>query len=207
MQDQNKTIYFELLKMAKEVVVNEYIDRRAQDHNQWLADAEIAWKLRRVRIPYPTIPPYPTEKEIVARAQTLYDFIENKKENFVVENSNVLVPAPSEKISTPESNTTSQPEPKTEPITESIPFITNDIEPEIVLNEPRTPSSLPSNSDPKPSVSTTSTSTTSTISTNPEDFLEAARIKVFKGHDEDTTTVSRLLPSFLKKLEEMKRLL
>lgn len=68
-------IALEILKMARELVINEYTDRRAQDHNKWLADFEVVWKNNRVRLPYPDIPPYPTETEIVTRAQTLMRFL------------------------------------------------------------------------------------------------------------------------------------
>jgi hypothetical protein len=68
-------IALEILKIARELVLNEYTDKRAQDHNKWLADFETVWKNTRIRLPYPDIPPYPTETEIVKRAQVLMDFI------------------------------------------------------------------------------------------------------------------------------------
>jgi hypothetical protein len=74
-------IALEILKMARELVLNEYTDKRAQDHNKWLAEFETVWKNNRVRLPYPDIPPYPTEKEIVKRAQTLMDFIHDNYSN------------------------------------------------------------------------------------------------------------------------------
>lgn len=75
-------VALEILKMARELVINEYTDRRAQDHNKWLADFEVVWKNNRIRLPYPDIPPYPTETQIVARAQVLLDFLKvNHQQN------------------------------------------------------------------------------------------------------------------------------
>jgi hypothetical protein len=65
----------ELLKMARELLNEEYINRRAEDHNQWLADCDVAWKTRGVKLPYPPFAPYPSEAEIVAKASSLFNFI------------------------------------------------------------------------------------------------------------------------------------
>ena len=65
----------ELLKMARELANEEYINKRAEDHNDWLARVDVAWRTRGVRLPYPPFVPYPTEAEIVARAITLYGFM------------------------------------------------------------------------------------------------------------------------------------
>jgi hypothetical protein len=65
----------ELLKMARQLLNEEYINRRAEDHNKWLADCDEAWRTRRVKLPYPPFAPYPTEEQIVAKALALYNFI------------------------------------------------------------------------------------------------------------------------------------
>ena len=66
---------FELLKMARELLNEEYINRRAEDHNRWVAEGDHAWKTRRIKLPYPPFAPYPTEAEIVAKAASLYSFL------------------------------------------------------------------------------------------------------------------------------------
>jgi hypothetical protein len=66
---------FELLKMARELLNEEYINRRAQDHNKWIAECDVAWKTRGVKLPYPPFAPYPTEAEIIAKATSLYSFL------------------------------------------------------------------------------------------------------------------------------------
>lgn len=65
----------QLLKMAQEMLFHEYIDKKAQLHNQWSAESDVAWRTRGVRLPYPTFPPYPTQGEIVAKALELDRFL------------------------------------------------------------------------------------------------------------------------------------
>lgn len=66
---------FELLKMARELLNEEYINRRAEDHNKWVAECDAAWKSRGIKLPYPPFAPYPTEAEIIAKASSLYSFL------------------------------------------------------------------------------------------------------------------------------------
>ena len=93
----------ELLKMARELANEEYINKRAEDHNDWLARVDVAWRTRGVRLPYPPFVPYPTEAEIVARAITLYGFMKSPTQ--------VSTPAP----------------PEVEPVVVSEPVVTDSI--------------------------------------------------------------------------------
>lgn len=68
----------EILKMARELLNEEYINRRAQDHNRWVAESDVAWRTRRMKLPYPPFASYPTEEEIVNKAAALYKFIHTK---------------------------------------------------------------------------------------------------------------------------------
>lgn len=78
-------VYLEILRMAKDLVMQEYTDIRAQDHNKWLVESEHLWKTQRLRLAYPTIPVPPTERDIIARAQILLNFLakEETKKNIV----------------------------------------------------------------------------------------------------------------------------
>jgi hypothetical protein len=71
----------ELIKMARELLNEEYINRRAQDHNKWLAECDVAWRTKGIKLPYPPFAPYPTEAEIIAKASSLYNFIASGEEN------------------------------------------------------------------------------------------------------------------------------
>ena len=75
MKQSIDTTRLEILKMARELTINEYIDRRAQEHNEWLGKSSELWKTQRLALAYPIIPPYPTEKEIITRAKALVDFL------------------------------------------------------------------------------------------------------------------------------------
>lgn len=68
----------EILKMARELLNEEYINKRAEDHNKWLAECDVAWKTRGVKLPYPPFAPYPSEAEILAKAASLYNFVVEK---------------------------------------------------------------------------------------------------------------------------------
>jgi len=68
----------ELIKMSRELLNEEYINRRAQDHNRWLAESDVMWKAKRVKLPYPPFAAYPTDEEIVAKATVLYNFVNTK---------------------------------------------------------------------------------------------------------------------------------
>jgi hypothetical protein len=65
----------ELLRLATELAYADYNNRRANLHNQWLADNDRMMKLYRTAVPYPTIPHYPTEEEIISKAQRLIEFL------------------------------------------------------------------------------------------------------------------------------------
>lgn len=71
----------EVLRIAKELVLNEYNTRRAEEHNKWLVESDFLWKTQQLRLAYPALPPYPTEKDILERAHLLLNFIQSKKES------------------------------------------------------------------------------------------------------------------------------
>jgi hypothetical protein len=122
----------ELLKMARQLLNEEYINRRAEDHNAWLANCDEAWRTRRIKLPYPPFAPYPTEEQIVAKALTLYTFVnpdEGKNKNDTNEqpkpNDTVINTAPPKvhKVTTPwtlyqdnDINRTIQPEVQPMPV-------------------------------------------------------------------------------------------
>lgn len=93
--DQNyDPVMLELLKMSRELLINEYIDKRAQDHNKWLVESEHLWKTQRIRLAYPEFPPYPNDVDILNRAHKLLVFIStgkiDKESNQVESNPNEL---------------------------------------------------------------------------------------------------------------------
>jgi hypothetical protein len=71
--------------MAREIVANEYTDKRAQDHNKWLAESEKNFVTRGQRLPYPDIPPHPNEEAVIAKAKALLEFVGVNQDRVVEE--------------------------------------------------------------------------------------------------------------------------
>jgi len=70
-------IRLELLKMAKELLLEDYSSSKERLINEWQVKVESA-KLNGQAIPdHPAFPTYPTENEIIAKAQALNGFVSN----------------------------------------------------------------------------------------------------------------------------------
>ena len=70
-------IRLELLKMAKDMLSDDYYGKREQVSNDWQVKVESA-KLNGGAIPdHPGFPPYPSEADIIAKAQSLNGFVSN----------------------------------------------------------------------------------------------------------------------------------
>lgn len=63
----------EMLKRARQILVQEYTAMRSQQHQQWIKDSENSWKTNGVLIAYPPAKMYPTEQEVVNKALELYN--------------------------------------------------------------------------------------------------------------------------------------
>lgn len=168
----------ETLRIARELVIDEYIEKKAQIHRKWQAESEQRWRARRETLPYPDIPPYPTEDEIMERAKKLRDFLES--------------PGKEE-------------EPEKTAIKET-PEIIVDCEPGNVApgnSEPVTSSEAVGNVE-SPVDASPVFSTTGRFEINPKSEIDIARMRVARRIDDDTTTAERLLPDLIKKLEEIR---
>ena len=70
-------IRLELLKMAKDMLEEDYRSKREQISNDWSVKVEVAI-LNGGAIPdHPGFPPYPSESDIIAKAQVLNGFVSN----------------------------------------------------------------------------------------------------------------------------------
>lgn len=79
------SVNLEILRMARQLVLNDYTDRRAEMHNKWLVESEHLWRSQRLRLAYPTIPTPPTEKDILEIANNLMKFVSKETEQLVEE--------------------------------------------------------------------------------------------------------------------------
>jgi hypothetical protein len=70
-------IRLELLKMAKELLLEEYHSNKDRLTNEWHVKVESA-KLNGQAIPeHPAFPTYPSESDIITKAQSLNGFVSN----------------------------------------------------------------------------------------------------------------------------------
>jgi hypothetical protein len=70
-------IRLELLKMAKDLLLEEYISNKDRLINEWQVKVESA-KLNGQTIPeHPAFPTYPSENDIINKAQSLNGFVSN----------------------------------------------------------------------------------------------------------------------------------
>jgi hypothetical protein len=65
----------ELLNMAREQLVKEYLEKRVEDHSQWINDADDAWRSKGVWLAYPPMPAYPSQADILLKATELSKII------------------------------------------------------------------------------------------------------------------------------------
>lgn len=70
-------IRLELLKMAKDMLTEDYYGKREVISNEYATKCEIA-KIHGTELPaHPGFPAYPSEAEIIAKAQSLNGFVSN----------------------------------------------------------------------------------------------------------------------------------
>ena len=87
----------ELLKIAKDLVYSEYATKKNDIHEKWVVESLYLWQTQQVRLAYPELPPYPTDKDIVERAKRLVEFINTPRpdlgdspvNNITINNSNI----------------------------------------------------------------------------------------------------------------------
>ena len=68
-------ISLELLKLSKDMISEDYFARRAVSENNWQTACENARQRGEPLPPQPDLPAYPSETEIIAKAQTLNGFV------------------------------------------------------------------------------------------------------------------------------------
>jgi hypothetical protein len=68
-------IRLELLKMAKDMLTEDFHTKREQISNNWNVTVENSRHSGTTPPDHPALPPYPTEAEVIAKASTLNGFV------------------------------------------------------------------------------------------------------------------------------------
>ena len=80
-------IRLELLKMAKEMLEQDYYAHRERISNEWSTKVDLA-KINGGEMPdHPGFPPYPSESDVLAKAQTLNGFVSNIQQTTIEKTS------------------------------------------------------------------------------------------------------------------------
>jgi len=70
-------IRLELLKLAKDMLEQDYFAKREVSHNNWQVSSENA-RLAGTSLPnQPELPSYPSEQDVIVKAQSLNTFVSN----------------------------------------------------------------------------------------------------------------------------------
>jgi len=72
MAEQN--LQLEVLKIARDMLMDEYVERVNQLEQRWSAESALYWRAYQRIIPYPTMPAPPTVEDILEKAQMLLEF-------------------------------------------------------------------------------------------------------------------------------------
>ncbi len=69
-----QTLQLEVLKIARDMLMDEYVERVDQMEQRWSAESALYWRAYQRIIPYPTMPAPPTVEDILEKAQMLLEF-------------------------------------------------------------------------------------------------------------------------------------
>ena len=191
MSNNDNPANLEILRMAREIVHNEYIDAKAQLHNKWLVDADLLWRSSRMRLVYPPFPPYPTEDVIVARAKVLLNFL--SKEETLAE-----PPVEEQPISIEDTSV------EVEKFAE-LPAVDQPVEAPTQVEERQSESLVeikPDQSYTERNKELHGAELEEAVNKNLEEYTKTV---VARRDDYEATTSTRLLPSLLKRIDEIKR--
>lgn len=68
-------VRLEIIRIVREIALDEFTERKIAAHTKWLSDSEKLWHNHRQILPYPINPIYPNEDIILDRARALLEFI------------------------------------------------------------------------------------------------------------------------------------
>lgn len=180
----------ELVKIARELVITEYCDRKEYLYLKWRADSDLLWKTERKTLPYPDSPPYPTEDEVQQKVNLLKSFLKSSKP---AEESK---PEPEVKEETVQE--VAQPEPEPIPVEEP-PKAETPAEKETVQQ--------PEKQEPKQQDTPVNPVPLKNNVNDLNEILALSKIRALERDMAESTTASRMLPELNKTLEDLRQTL
>lgn len=191
-------VKLEMLRIAKEIVMNEYTERRAQEHNKWLVESEHLWRTQKLRLAYPVIPMYPSEAEVITRADKLMEYLTTSSLN------PVKPPMSEPATESTQTQVLVEHDQPLETFQDAPQGHTLQEEP-VIQVAPETPNN---SENPAPPVEPEESASVSSINDAEEQVLniiaEHAKFKAEEKMIDRSTTTSRILPGVLKKIEDMR---
>lgn len=73
--EDTQQLRLQVLELARDMLHNQYVDSKAQQHNDWIIKADFAWRTQSIKLAYPPFPPYFTEHDVVEKAKFFLQFV------------------------------------------------------------------------------------------------------------------------------------
>lgn len=135
--DNQAELRLKVLELAREMLHNSYVETKARIHNEWSLKADVAWKTTQRMLPYPQLPSYFTESDVLHKVIPLWTFV---RDGELV--SEPVPQVPDTLPEPPPSETSEQaPEPEPDPVpVNSSPYMEM---PQPVMFPPHVPAETP----------------------------------------------------------------
>jgi hypothetical protein len=111
--DNQAELRLKVLELAREMLHNSYVETKARIHNEWALKSDLLWKTSQRTLPYPQLPSYFTETDVLHKVVPLW--------RFVRDGELVAHPAPPVQETLPEPPPCEPPEQEPEPEPEPVP--------------------------------------------------------------------------------------
>lgn len=73
--DNQAELRLKVLELAREMLHNSYVETKARIHNEWALKSDLLWKTSQRTLPYPQLPNYFTETDVLFKVVPLWMFV------------------------------------------------------------------------------------------------------------------------------------
>lgn len=184
----------DLMRIARELVMTDYFDRKEYLYLKWRADADLLWKTERKTLPYPDTPSYPSDDEVIKKFKLLKSFLTSTQqpEQEIVQTEETTPLA--------ENQVTESQEKTEETVTEQkVVEEKKETQQEVVEEKTKEPvKEKPQETEEKPKESTVENKL------DLDQVLALSRIRALERDMAETTMATRMLPEINKTLEQLR---